>query len=655
MKYICIILTFLISLSANELSSETSPYLKQHSTNPVNWYAWTDRAFQKAKKENKPIFISIGYSTCHWCHVMESESFESEKLAKLFNKYFICIKVDKEEMSQLDSYYQRLYKKVKGYPGGWPLNIFLTPEKKPFYMASYIPAITSDTYIGLDTLLVKLHFKYVNNLLNEYIQSIQKVSKQAYEKVKNEKISLKTLIASVDENYDDLSSGFGSTTKFPEASKVELMMDLAILSGSKDMKQYSFDMLNTMALRGLYDHVDGGFFRYSTDVDWEIPHFEKMLYTQAEMISLYSRAYITTKKELYKNVVIETIDMLKRRFLKDNLYFSASDAGSHDSEGRYFVFSDKEIKDALSKNKFSKNIKESLGSSINGNFISSNLSRKVHLNFHTKDRPKGFYEFRKKLAQVRSKRKYPFIDKKINTAWNALMIEALYKASLINTNYIADADKQMSALKDFMFDRGELYHQSLITNKPKQLGLLEDYSFFISALIAGYEVTFDEEKLDFALYLLSRAISKFYKNGVWYLSDDNLKIRADLEDTHYISPLSQMVQNIIKLASLKGSRKYERLAISTLKNLTPEIQAKQVNVPAAAIAYLMQKNGVITLKNAQKSLQRDRLKIENISYPYILLKEESIEKYLACSMKSCFAADEKIENIKNIIEKSMLN
>ena len=650
MKLIYIVLLFLLSIYANELKYETSPYLKQHASNPLNWYAWGDKAFDKAKKENKPIFLSIGYSTCHWCHVMAEESFENEELAKLFNKYFISIKVDKEEMPHLDSYYQELYKKIKGHSGGWPLNIFLTPDKKPFYMSAYIPPKTSDSYVGLDILLDRLHVKYENNLLGDEINRIQKILKQGYIKKKKQKtkISVDTLTSSIEENYDDLSSGFGLTTKFPEASKVELMMDLGVLSGSEDMKNKSLDMLDAMALRGLYDHIDGGFFRYSVDVDWEIPHFEKMLYTQAEMVSLYCRAYITTNKELYKNIVIETIDMLDRRFVKNNLYFSASDAGMVYGEGRYFVFSKEVIKDALSKNEFSKKIKESLSSSINGNFSSM-----VHLNFHTKTRPKGFDEFKKELLKERAKLIYPFIDRKINTAWNALMIEALYKASVIDKSYIKKADMHIKALKDFVFERGELYHQSLLGYKPKQLGFLEDYSFLISALITGYEVTFDEEKLEFAEYLLNRAKSKFYKDGLWYQSDDDLGIKADLLDIHYVSPLSRMIQNIIKLASLKGSRKYEKLAIITLEYLKQNIEKNQANVPASAVAYLMQKIGVVTLKNSKKNLQRDSLKIRNIKHPYLLLKRIKGEKYLACSMKSCFAIDNNIEKIRESIQNSM--
>jgi len=645
-------LLFLNVSNANELEQETSPYLKQHASNPVNWYAWNDVAFDKAKKENKPIFLSIGYSTCHWCHVMAEESFENIEIARLLNKYFVSIKVDKEEMPHIDSFYQKLHKKVIGNSGGWPLNIFMTSEKKPFFMQGYIPPKTSNGYVGLNELLPDLYYKYTHSLLNKEIKNIDRLSRSTYKKTKNsnEKISVDTLIDSINEDYDDLSGGFGISSKFPEASKINLMMDLSMLGDSKSMYEKSLETLDAMALLGLYDHIDGGFFRYTVNVDWEIPHFEKMLYTQAEMISLYSRAYSMTNRDLYKHIVEETIAMCDKRFSKNDLYFSASDAVLHGSEGKYFLFSVDEIEDALRKNKYSKEIRTSLDNAARGNFLNSESSIMVHLNFNSPQRPKGFYEFKKELSKVRNKKEYPFIDKKINTAWNALMIEGLYKASAVDKKNIKKADRHLDALREFMFDKGELYHQSLIENKPKQLGFLEDYSFMISALIASYEVTFEEDKLEFAYYLLNRAKSKFYKNGIWYASDDKLDIKADLIDAHYVSALSKMLQNILKLASLKYSREYEALAKSTLDTLSSEIQEQQASVPATASAYLMQKYKVVTLKNSKNVLLKNIKKILKIRYPYIVLKEDSNGVYLACTMKSCFAIEKKLYSVKTAIE-----
>ena len=656
MKHAFLLLVFIILLNANssknELILETSPYLQQHSSNPINWYPWSDRAFELAKKEKKAVFLSIGYSTCHWCHVMARESFENEDIARLFNKYFISIKVDREEMPHLDSYYQELHVKLKKRVGGWPLSAFLTHDKKPFYVATYIPPAKEHFHEGLDTLLPRIYKEYTTNYMSvlKQAEDIESIMKKPTQIIKNNKadISAKTLSESIKKSYDDIYSGFGRGKKFPEASKLELMMDLAIINRDKELEKKSLEMLDTMVLRGIYDHVEGGFFRYAVDAAWEIPHFEKMLYNQAELIPLYVRAYLLTDKKLYKDVVAETIDMLDKRFVKKSLYYSSSDADTNHKEGEYFIFSTENIEKALLKNRHVEELKEALEFTILGNF-----EGKVHLNFYTQDRPEGFNKFKIELAKFRKIKEYPFIDRKINTAWNAMMIQALYSASLIDEKYAKKADKHLEALKNFMFNRGELYHQSLIGLQPTQLALLEDYSFLISALIEGYEVDFSDDKLAFAEYLINKAMRKFYKNKIWYLSDDKLRIKAGMNDKYYTSAVANMAQNLIKLASLKASFKYEKIAISTLESLNSKIEKSQSNTPSSAIAFLMQSIDVVTLKNNKETLKRDALKIKDIKHPYVLTKKDKTDKYLACTMRSCFAIEDNFESLKSSVEKQL--
>ena len=634
----------------NSLQFETSPYLKQHELNKIEWMAWGNEAFLKARKENKAIFLSIGYSTCHWCHVMARESFENEKIAKEFNKYFVSIKVDKEEMPHLDVYYQELHQKVKNRPGGWPLSVFMTEKKKVFYITTYIPPKRESYSEGLDTLLLNLGEKYRTDKAIKEVKSIENIlakPKSSGDKTKAE-ISPKTLKNSMLDSYDSIYNGFGRAKRFPEASKLSLMMDLALIEEDEKLIQYSFDMLDTMALRGLYDHVGGGFYRYTVDAAWEIPHFEKMLYNQAELTSLYTRAYLLSDKKLYKNVVDETISMVDYRFLDNGLYYSASDADTDHKEGEFFLFESDEIREALKKNPHAKEIEESLEFTIEGNFDS-----KVHMNFYTDRRPKGFEKFKAKLLKIRKTKEFPFIDKKINTAWNSLMIEALYKASLIDAKYKIKADKHLSVLTELMFIRGELYHQTIADIKPKQLGLLEDYSFFISALLAGYGVDYDDEKLDFAEYLLSKAKSKFYKDGIWYLSDDELKIRATLKDKYYTSPLSKMAQNIIKIATLKESFKYEKLADATLESINEELRLKQSDAPAAAIAFLMQNLKIVSLKSKKENLLQNKKEIYKIKYPYVLTQKSKNDDYLACTMRRCFSKEAKLEKVIDVIQENI--
>jgi len=636
----------------NSLAFESSPYLKQHESNPIEWMPWGEAAFNKAKRENKAIFLSIGYSTCHWCHVMARESFEDEKIAQEFNKYFVSIKVDKEEMPHLDSHYQELHKKVKNRTGGWPLSVFMSYDKKPFYITTYIPPQKESYSEGLDTLLSRLGQKYQENfkVIQADIEEIEKLIKKPRQERKEstQDISVVTLSSSISKSYDTIFGGFGRRKKFPEASKLSLMMDLALINDDEKLLNNSYQMLDTMALKGLYDHVGGGFYRYSVDAAWEIPHFEKMLYNQAELIPLYLRGYTLSSKKLYKTVVIESIEMLDKRFLHRSLYFSASDADSDHQEGEFFLFTPKQVKDALKYNPHAVEIEESLEFTIEGNF-----EGKVHMNFYTNDRPKGFKEFKTELLKIRKTKEYPFIDKKINTAWNALMIEALYRASLIDEKYKDKADKHLKALKELMFYRGELYHQTIGTIKPKQLGFLEDYSFLISALIAGYEVDYQEEKLDFAEYLLNKAKSKFYRDGTWYLSDDKMNIKANLKDKYYTSPLSKMAQNIVKMASLKESFRYEKLAFNTLEGIKEELRFKQGDAPAAAAAFLMQNLKVVSLKSKKENLLKNRDEISKIKYPYVLTKKSKESDYLACTIRQCFSKDKKLEKVIDAIQENI--
>jgi uncharacterized protein YyaL (SSP411 family) len=636
----------------NALQYETSPYLKQHENNPVHWYAWNEKTLLKAKKEQKPIFLSIGYSTCHWCHVMAKESFENKKIAKLLNDHFISIKVDREEMPQIDALYQNVFYHVNKRTGGWPLSVFMTPQREVFYITGYIPPQKESYSEGFVVLMQRLTKLYNNKkALKKEIAKIQKAvaTEVKLSDNKDKNVSLATLEKSLKKSFDDMYIGFGTAHKFPEASKLALMMDVALIAQDKKLQKYSFEMLDIMALRGLYDHIGGGFFRYSVDVNWEIPHFEKMLYNQAELIPLYIRGYARSQKKLYKNVVQETIAMVQKRFLKNNVYWSASNADSQGKEGEFFTFTTQEVKQALKNNPYAAEIAEAMGFSIEGNF-----EEKVHINLYSDERPRGFEAFKNNLKKIREKKSYPFIDKKVNTAWNAMMIEALYKASILDTKYAKAADTTLKALRDLMLQGGELYHQTILGVKPKQKGLLEDYSFLISALIAGYEVDYDAQKLDFAEYLLMQAKHKFYKNGVWYLSNDTLHVKAGLNDKYYTSPLSKMLQNVIKLAALQASFRYEKLAKKSINTLKNQLIRKQADVPALAQAYLMQELGIVVLKSSQKNLIKNAKILQNIKYPYVLKEAKEYNDFLACTLRRCFVKEKDINNIIKTINKDFI-
>ncbi len=621
---------FIPLLGANALEKETSPYLLQHATNPVNWFAWNNAAFEKAKKEHKPIYLSIGYATCHWCHVMEKESFTNKKIAALLNKYFICIKVDREELPQVDALYQKIYKHYKQHSAGWPLNVFLTENRKVFYISGYIPPVKRSYAEGFTTLLPYLHKLYTHKqALHRAVNSIEHPLMQKATSSKRS-YNAKEYALFLKKSYNSDYPGFGDAKQFPVASKIALMLDLAQLNNDTELYKDYFSLLDVMALHGLYDHIDGGFFRYSTDREWEIPHFEKMLYTQAELLPLYAKGYVLTQKELYRSVVQETVAMLDKKFRWKNFYFSASDADSDKKEGGYYIFSQQEVQEALEKNPHAKEIKDALGFALFGN-----IHGDVHLSFNTQKRPKGFHTFQRALQKVRQKRTFPFIDTKINTAWNAMMIEALYKAAIVNAKYAQKADEHLKALSQLMFRSHELYHQTIPQHLPKQKAFLEDYAFFIGALIASYENNFEMEKLSFAEYLFFRAKEKFYKNGIWYMSEKHL-VKAPLNDKYYTSALAKMMQNAMKLAALKESFRYEKFARKNLLSLQKHLQTTDDFSPALVRAYLMQKHGVVAIKSNAKNLQKNASAIAKLDYPYIVKLAQNYSFYLVCTLRQCF-------------------
>jgi len=274
----------------NQLINETSPYLQQHVHNPINWHSWSDDTLKKAVREHKGVFLSIGYSTCHWCHVMAKESFRDEKIAKLLNRYFISIKVDREELPQVDAYFQNIYYELKGKRGGWPLSVFMTPQKKVFYITGYIPPKSSDGHLGFDKLILKMQQLYSNKTaLREAIEELYKKKKPNLNSSSFKSVSLQTFADSLEASYNEEYHGFGRSREFPLAKKTALLLTVGYLTHNKKLQKAYFDILDAMAMRGVYDHIGGGFFRYTVDGEWEIPHFEKMLYNQAELSELYTR------------------------------------------------------------------------------------------------------------------------------------------------------------------------------------------------------------------------------------------------------------------------------------------------------------------------------------------------------------------------------
>ncbi len=665
-KIIFLIMAVILTMQAktykytNSLINEESPYLLQHAHNPVNWYAWSKEAFDKAKKENKLIFLSIGYSTCHWCHVMERESFENEAVAKILNDNYIAIKVDREEMPSIDKHFQNVYYLMHKRGGGWPLTIILTPDAKPFFSATYIP--TEPKYGRAGLIQVLEYFAKLNEndpkKLKNAADKVEEGLRILESKGKNQRVKLSSSLANdfvsgVLANYDSQYRGIGVLPKFPHASTINTLLVIYELDKNRVSLKMADEMLEAMAEGGIYDQIEGGFFRYSTDEKWMIPHFEKMLYTNAELLSDYVKAYKITKKPLYKKIIKELVAFIAKRFEKDGVFFSASDADSLDAktgkkeEGAYFVYSYKEAKKALEDDgiKDSKGVLKYYGITKSGNFEGKN---NPYIN--SSQKPEDLKLARAALLKIRDKRAYPFVDEKILTSWNALYIKALFEASFVDGSHKKDAKRSLDILLGKIYKNSILYHQILPGKSAKVEANLEDYSFLIDTLIEAYEKTFEKRYLDLANTLLKKAIEQFYKDGVWYDSMKPFKVRATLESSSYVSSLGVMADDLLKLALLKDSLPYQSMANEILENNSEMISKYPSNFPKAVSDTLSLKSGYIVIKAKSSMINgiKDEV-LKEISYPFILYKAVENSTILACKIDSCFAyGDDMAEVIKKI-------
>jgi len=638
----------------NALIKEHSPYLQQHAHNPVNWYPWGKEAFEKAEKENKLIFLSIGYSTCHWCHVMEEESFIDVDVAKLLNAHFVSIKVDREAYPQIDKKYQALYMTVHGERGGWPLSIFFSPKKEVFFMGTYIPKEEGYGSKGLFNLLpsfVKLQQE--QKAFEETIEKHKKVENNISLKTKLSTKIMDRVVSDIEKQFDSINGGFAKRPKFPEASKLELLLDIYRLNGN----QKAFDMaaltLKKMAEGGIYDQVSGGFFRYTTDYAWQIPHFEKMLYTNAELIAVYVKLYEMTGDKLYKKIVEETITQMEKNYMQEDVYLSASDADSEGEEGGYFIYAYDKIESILEKQGWKpKEIEDALaymGIEEDGN-IDGEYS---HTHITCSNVPKRLDELKAYLRSVSDTRTFPFVDKKINTAWNAMMIKALFKASKIDTHYLVLAGKRLEGLLWRMYPMQTLYHQTLIGKIPRQKALLEDYAFLVDALIAGYERGYNDAYLKLAQTLTEQAVEKFYKNKRWYLSDDGIEAYADFDDRYYTSALSVMLENLVRMSALTEELKYNAIVKETISHSGTVLETHPDFAPKLVHAFLRLKKGDIIIHAKRKKLLIAQDNLDKVTYPFTLSRVQESDEYLACKTTMCFAHDKNVTKLIEKIEKAV--
>lgn len=566
-----------MNVLSNYLINQSSPYLLQHSENPVEWYPWCKEAFARAKKEDKPIFLSIGYSTCHWCHVMAHESFEDQEIADILNKNFVSIKVDKEERPDIDSIYMAVCQAFTG-SGGWPTSIIMTAEQKPFFAGTYLPKISRYGMIGLRELLLTVQEKWQNDretLLRSANQITKILNKNQIQWSKADEKILYDAVELYEKGYDETFGGFGDAPKFPSPHNLLFLMKHYKNTGHREALEMAEKTLVQMYKGGMFDHIGYGFCRYSTDPYFLVPHFEKMLYDNALLILAFCMAYEITENPFYKDVSEKiAFYILTEMTSKEGGFFSAQDADSQGVEGKYYVFEPQEIIKLLGE-KEGESFNSYYDITEKGNFDGKSIPNLLH-NKGFKD---NFDEFLPKIREYRFKRCSLHTDDKILTAWNSLMIAALcrlYKVSG-DEDYLYAAKKAQRFIESELCENNTLF-VSFRKGRHGDKGFLDDYAFYTYGLLSLYDVTLDSNFLNRAKEIGCKAIDDFYdmKNGGFYLygkENETLIFRPkEKYDGAMPSGNSMMAYNLVRMNYLNSSEKIEGILETQLKFMCGEAE-----------------------------------------------------------------------------------
>jgi len=570
----------------NRLIHETSPYLLQHAHNLVDWYPWGEEALAKAKSENKPVLLSIGYSACHWCHVMEHESFENEKIAALMNELFVSIKVDREERPDLDEIYMNAVQMLTGR-GGWPMTVFLTPEGKPFYGGTYFPPEDRQGMPGFPRILLGVSQAYrerpedVEKSVSQILTALQRMS-AAQETTKDFSTSIIGAGAeTVARAYDADHGGLGQAPKFPNAGVYELFLRHYSASRNERFLEMVVHTLTRMAQGGIYDHLGGGFHRYSVDAKWLVPHFEKMLYDNAQLVRAYGHAYTVTREPLFKSVVEETVSYLLREMLHpEGGFHSTQDADSEGEEGKFFVWTEDEIHRVLGEEDgkvFCRMYDIGEPANFEGKSILHPILTPGQAGKLFGKEPSEIEALvalaKQKLFAEREKRIKPFRDEKIITAWNGLMLSGLAEAIKISENpaSIAAARRTVEFIFEKLFRDGFLLH-TYKDGQAKLLGYLDDYAFLAVGLLDLYETLFDRLYLDRAIELTDIMLREFWdeRDGGFFFtgkSHEPLISRAKpIFDASVPSGNAMATQLLLRLHHLTGREHYRTSAEKVLRS-----------------------------------------------------------------------------------------
>ena len=638
----------------NHLIHETSPYLLQHAHNPVDWYSWGDEAFQKAKSENRPILLSIGYSACHWCHVMERESFEDEKIAALMNDLFVNIKVDREERPDLDEIYMNAVQMLTGR-GGWPMTVFLTPEGKPFYGGTYFPPEDRYGVPGFPKILQGVANAYrekpqdVERSVEQILAALQRMSLSTESQQPFSPDIIGQSAEQLAQAYDTDHGGLGKAPKFPHVGVYELFLRHYHHSKGSRFLEMVTHTLTKMALGGIYDHLGGGFHRYSVDEKWLVPHFEKMLYDNAQLVRIYAQVYCVTGEPLFKQVVDETMTYLMREMLHtEGGFYSTQDADSEGEEGKFFVWTEEEISQILGE-EASEIFCRIYDVSEEGNFEEKNILHPIL----TLEQASKFFrrdlkeieslvsDAKGKLFQEREKRIKPFRDEKILTSWNGLMLSGLAEAIKISPHpsYLETTNRTVDFIFTKMFRDGRLLH-TYKSGTAKILGYLDDYAFLAAGLLDLFEATVNRAHLDRALELAGIMLHEFWDEaggGFFYTGRSHERLIAQSKpifDGSIPSGNAVATQVLLRLYHYTGKEDYLKRAERILRAYYNAMENQPFGFAhmLAALDFYLQKPKEVVLVGDKKDPETAALltKIHSLYLPNMTLQlanpDDSLEK-----------------------------
>jgi len=593
----------------NRLAQEKSPYLLQHAHNPVDWFAWSDEAFAKARAADKPIFLSIGYSTCHWCHVMERESFEQEAGGKFLNEHFVCIKVDREERPDVDKIYMTFVQSTTG-SGGWPMSVFLTPDLKPFFGGTYFPPDARHGRPGFLQLL-----EQIAGLWRERKAEIVASAGELHARLElitscdvkeNSPLTPQTLqhaAHTFKEAYDPVNGGFGGAPKFPQPGIPSLLLRAAKRFGDNDAVKMVLHTCDQMAAGGIHDQLGGGFARYAVDAEWLVPHFEKMLYDNAQLAQLYLDAFLISGNGRHAEVVRDILDYVLRDMTHPGGgFYSAEDADSEGQEGKFYCWTKDELSRLLTVEEFNVAVKY-FGITAEGNFVDHshpeplaglNVLSIVNPEVSATDQPL-LATAKQKMAEGRARRIRPHLDDKILASWNGLMLGAFARASSVlnDEKYRRAAEKNLQFIQEKLWQSGQggaggtLFHRWR-DGERDHVQLLEGHAFLLDGVIQLYEATLEPKALDFAIELAVAMLTKFHdpaNGGFWQspagTSDLILRVKDDYDGAEP-SGNSVATLALLKLAAITGREDFRQPAEATLQLFAHRLQ----NQPAA-MAFML--------------------------------------------------------------------